>query len=65
MLVVSHLRSALLFLPMEGERPRSVITSADPNEGKSTVAATWPAPPLGHGGSRVLLVMPIPKGPSP
>jgi succinoglycan biosynthesis transport protein ExoP len=33
------LRSSLLYLPVEGERPKTLlITSATPNEGKSTVA---------------------------
>lgn len=50
------LRSALLFLPSEGERPKVVlITSAIPNEGKSTIAANL-ARVLALGGSRVLLV---------
>jgi capsular exopolysaccharide synthesis family protein len=50
------LRSALLFLPVEGERPKVLlITSAVPNEGKSTVAANL-ARTLALGGSRVLLV---------
>jgi capsular exopolysaccharide synthesis family protein len=50
------LRSALLFLPMEGERPKVIlITSAIPNEGKSTIAANL-ARTLALGGSRVLLV---------
>jgi capsular exopolysaccharide synthesis family protein len=50
------LRSALLFLPMEGERPKVLlITSAIPNEGKSTIAANL-ARTLALGGSRVLLV---------
>jgi len=50
------LRSALLFLPVEGERPKVLlITSAVPNEGKSTIAANL-ARTLALGGSRVLLV---------
>jgi capsular exopolysaccharide synthesis family protein len=50
------LRSALLFLAVEGERPKVLlITSAVPNEGKSTVAANL-ARTLALGGSRVLLV---------
>ena len=50
------LRSALLFLPGSGERPKVLlITSAVPNEGKSTVAANL-ARTLALGGSRVLLV---------
>jgi len=51
-----NLRSALLFLPAEGQRPKIIlITSALPNEGKSTVAANL-ARTLAQGGSRVLLV---------
>ncbi len=51
-----NLRSALLFLPYEGERPKTLlITSALPNEGKSTIAANL-AKSLALGGSRVLLV---------
>jgi len=50
------LRSALLFLPTEGERPKVLlITSAMPKEGKSTVAANL-ARTLALSGSRVLLV---------
>ena len=50
------LRSALLFLPAEGERPKVLlITSAMPSEGKSTVAANL-ARTLALAGSRVLLV---------
>jgi capsular exopolysaccharide synthesis family protein len=50
------LRSALLFLPIEGERPKVLlITSAMPDEGKSTVAANL-ARTLALAGSRVLLV---------
>ena len=50
------LRSALLFLPGQGERPKVLlITSAVPNEGKSTIAANL-ARTLALGGSRVLLV---------
>ncbi|MGD0615981.1 MAG: polysaccharide biosynthesis tyrosine autokinase [Verrucomicrobiota bacterium] len=51
-----NLRSALLFLPVEGERPKILlITSALPSEGKSTIAANL-ARTLALGGSRVLLV---------
>ena len=51
-----NLRSALVFLPVEGERPRVIlITSAVPEEGKSTVAANL-ARSLAFGGSKVLLV---------
>ncbi len=51
------LRSALLFLPLEnGDRPKVIlITSAIPNEGKSTVAANL-AKTLALGGARVLLI---------
>jgi capsular exopolysaccharide synthesis family protein len=50
------LRSAIFFMPREGERPKVLlITSALPNEGKSTVAANL-ARTLALGGSRVLLV---------
>ena len=50
------LRSALLFLATEGERPKVLlIASAMPNEGKSTVAANL-ARTLSLSGSRVLLV---------
>jgi polysaccharide biosynthesis transport protein len=51
-----RLRSALLFLAAEGERPKVLlITSAMPNEGKSTIAANL-ARTLALSGSRVLLV---------
>jgi len=50
------LRSALLYLPTAGERPKvMLVTSAVPNEGKSTIAANL-ARTLALGGSRVLLV---------
>jgi capsular exopolysaccharide synthesis family protein len=50
------LRSAIFFMPQEGERPRILlVTSALPNEGKSTIAANL-ARTLAMGGSRVLLV---------
>ena len=50
------LRSALAFMGTETERPKVVlITSAVPNEGKSTVAANL-ARALALGGARVLLV---------
>jgi capsular exopolysaccharide synthesis family protein len=50
------LRSAVLFMAVEGERPKVLlITSALPNEGKSTVAANL-ARTLALGGARVVLV---------
>jgi capsular exopolysaccharide synthesis family protein len=50
------LRSAILFMSAEGERARVVlVTSALPDEGKSTVAANL-ARTLAMGGSRVVLV---------
>ncbi len=51
-----NLRSALLFLAVEGARPKLIlITSALPNEGKSTISANL-ARTLAQGGARVLLV---------
>jgi capsular exopolysaccharide synthesis family protein len=51
-----NLRSALLYLAVEGQRPKVVlITSAVPNEGKSTVATNL-ARAMALGGSKVLLV---------
>jgi succinoglycan biosynthesis transport protein ExoP len=50
------LRSALLYLSVDGQRPKVVlITSAVPNEGKSTIATNL-ARTLAMGGSKVLLV---------
>lgn len=50
------LRSSIIFLPVEGPRPKVIlITSAVPNEGKSTVATNF-AVTLALAGSRVLLV---------
>jgi len=50
------LRSAILFLAIEGDRPKVLlITSAVPEEGKSTIAVNL-ARTLALGGSRVLLV---------
>ena len=50
------LRSALFYMAFDGVRPRTLlITSAVPNEGKSTVAANL-ARTLALGGSRVVLV---------
>ena len=51
-----NLRSALLYLAVDGQRPKVVlITSAVPNEGKSTIATNL-ARALALGGSKVLLV---------
>lgn len=51
-----NLRSALLYLAVDGKRPRVLlITSAVPNEGKSTVATNL-ARTMVLGGSRVLLI---------
>jgi polysaccharide biosynthesis transport protein len=50
------LRSAILFMPREGELPKILlITSALPDEGKSTIATNL-ARTLALGGARVLLV---------
>ena len=50
------LRSSLLFLPVEGARPKTLlITSAAPGEGKTTVASNL-AIILAFSGARVLLV---------
>jgi len=51
-----NLRSAILYLAIEGQRPESLlITSAVPDEGKSTVVTNL-ARALVLGGSKVLLV---------
>ena len=51
-----NLRSALLYLMVDGKRPRVLlITSAVPNEGKSTIATNL-ARAMAMGGSRVLLI---------
>ena len=51
-----NLRSSLLFMAVEGVRPRTiVVTSAIPGEGKSTVATNL-AITMAQSGSRVLLV---------
>lgn len=51
-----NLRSALLYLLVDGKRPRVLlITSAVPNEGKSTVATNL-ARAIALGGSKVLLI---------
>jgi polysaccharide biosynthesis transport protein len=50
------LRSAIFFMPGEGERPKILlVTSALPNEGKSTIALNL-ARTLALGGSRVVLI---------
>jgi len=50
------LRSSLVFLPADGAAPRSfLITSAVPNEGKSTVAANL-AVTFAFAGAKVLLI---------
>ena len=52
----SNLRSSLLYLPYDAGRPRTIlVTSAVPNEGKSTVASNL-AVCLAFGGSRTLLI---------
>jgi polysaccharide biosynthesis transport protein len=51
-----NLRSALMFMPGPSGQPRVLlVTSAIPNEGKSTVAANL-ARALAFGGARVLLI---------
>lgn len=51
-----NLRSALFYLANDGSRPKLVlVTSAIPNEGKSTIAANL-AKIMAVGGSKVLLV---------
>lgn len=51
-----NLRSGLLYLAVEGDRPKTLlITSAVPNEGKSTIATNL-ARSLALGGARVILV---------
>jgi succinoglycan biosynthesis transport protein ExoP len=50
------LRSSLIFLPFEGERPKTfVITSALPDEGKTTVSSNL-AVTLAFSGAKVLLI---------
>lgn len=51
-----NIRSSLMYMAIEGERPRSLlITSAVPGEGKSTVSANL-AITMAFAGSRTLLV---------
>ncbi len=51
-----NLRSALLYAAVDGKRPKVIlITSAIPNEGKSTVATNL-ARTMALGGSKVLLI---------
>jgi polysaccharide biosynthesis transport protein len=51
-----NIRSSLMYMALEGERPRTLlITSAIPNEGKSTVATNLAAT-LAFSGSKVLLI---------
>lgn len=51
-----NIRSSLLYMAIEGERPRVLaITSAIPNEGKSTIALNL-AITMAFAGSRVLIV---------
>src|SRR6266480_1580987 len=51
-----NIRSSLLFMPYEGPRPKTIlVTSAVPNEGKSTVSANL-ASALALSGARTLLI---------
>jgi len=51
-----NIRSSLLFMPYEGPRPKTIlVTSAVPNEGKSTVSANL-AIALALSGARILLI---------
>ena len=51
-----NLRSTLLFMPLEGQRPKTLlITSAIPNEGKSTVSSNL-ALVLAYAGMKTLLI---------
>jgi len=51
-----NLRSALLYLTVDGKRPRVLlVTSAVPNEGKSTIATNLTRA-IALGGSKVLLI---------
>ncbi|MBS0659475.1 MAG: polysaccharide biosynthesis tyrosine autokinase [Verrucomicrobia bacterium] len=51
-----NIRSSLLYMPMEGARPRTLlVTSAVPNEGKSTIATNL-ALVLAYAGIKTLLI---------
>jgi len=51
-----NVRSSLMYMALEGERPKTLlVTSAIPNEGKSTVACNL-AVTMALAGSRVLLI---------
>jgi capsular exopolysaccharide synthesis family protein len=51
-----NIRSSLLYMPLEGERPRTLlITSAIPNEGKSTIAQNL-ALVMAFAGMKTLLI---------
>ncbi|MEM1157867.1 MAG: polysaccharide biosynthesis tyrosine autokinase [Verrucomicrobiota bacterium] len=51
-----NIRSSLMYMAVEGERPRSlIVTSAVPSEGKSTISANL-AITMGFAGSRTLLI---------
>ena len=51
-----NLRSTLLFMPLDGQRPKTIlITSAIPNEGKSTVSSNL-AIVLASAGMKTLLI---------
>ncbi|MDD5261004.1 MAG: polysaccharide biosynthesis tyrosine autokinase [Methylacidiphilales bacterium] len=51
-----NIRSSLMYMAVEGERPKTIlVTSAIPNEGKSTVSCNL-AITMAFAGSRVLLI---------
>ncbi len=51
-----NIRSSLLYMPLEGERPRTLlVTSAIPNEGKSTIAQNL-ALVMAFAGMKTLLI---------